>query len=118
MIVQGLFVCPFAREPLKLHLFKILVMAAEKIRRVDALREFDIKETIDGNQVVFSIKFVTKQGELVTLPRAVATGLPWNTTVHRQRGVIPVDKTGKKTGHIYPVRIDNIIEWNGKTVVL
>lgn len=89
-----------------------------KIRRVDVLREYDIKETPEGKQISFSIKFVKKSGELVFLPRAVATGLPWNMSVNRQRGVIPVDKQGNKIGHIYPVRIDNIIEWNGKRVIL
>jgi len=89
-----------------------------KIRRADVLREYDIKETPSGKQVVFSIKFVKKSGELVFLPRAVATGLPWNVAENRQRGVIPVDAKGDKIGHIYPVRIDNIIEWNGNRVML
>lgn len=82
------------------------------------LREYDIKETPSGKQLVFSIKFVKKSGELVFLPRAVATGLPWNVAENRQRGVVPVDATGEKSGHIYPVRIDNIIEWNGNRVIL
>lgn len=89
-----------------------------KIRRADVLREYDIKETLAGKQVVFSIKFVKKSGELVFLPRTVATGLPWNVAENRQRGVIPVDAQGEKIGHIYPVRIDNIIEWNGNRVIL
>ena len=89
-----------------------------KIRRADVLREYDIKETLSGKQVVFSIKFVKKSGELVFLPRAVATGLPWNMAENRQRGVIPVDAFGDKIGHIYPVRIDNIIGWNGNRVIL
>lgn len=82
------------------------------------LREYDIKETPLNKQVIFSIKFVTKSGELVFLPRAVASGLPWNVAANRQRGVLPVDSKGEKFGHVYPVRIDNIIEWNGKKVIL
>lgn len=89
-----------------------------KIRRADVLREYDIKEAPRGDRVVFSIKFVTRSGELVFLPRAIAAGLPWNMAVNRQRGVMPVDSKGEKTGHIYPVRIDNIIEWNGNRVIL
>jgi hypothetical protein len=89
-----------------------------KIRRVDVLREYDIKETPQGKQVVFSIKFVIKSGELVFLPRAVASGLPWNMSNNRQRGVLPVDNKGEKAGHVYPVGIDNFIEWNGKRVIL
>ena len=82
------------------------------------LREYDVKETPGGKQVVFSLKFVKKNGELVFLPRAVATGLPWDVKRSRQRGVMPIDATGEKAGHIYPVRIDNITEWNGKRVIL
>lgn len=89
-----------------------------KIRRADALREYDIKETPNGKRVTFSIKFVLKSGEFVFVPRAIAVGLPWNVARNRQRGVLPVDAQLEKIGHIYPVGIDNIIEWNGKRVIL
>jgi hypothetical protein len=89
-----------------------------KIRRVDALREYDIKSDRAGRQVVFEIAFVLKSGEWVFLPRAVATGLPWSLKDTRQRGVRAVDKKGDPIGHIYPVRIDNIMKWNGKRVML
>lgn len=88
------------------------------IRRVDVLREYDIKEDNRGKQVVFAIRFIKVNGESVFLPRAVATGLPWNVAQSRMRGVRPVDAAGDKAGHIYPVRIDNIIEWNGNRVIL
>lgn len=88
------------------------------IRRVDVLREYDIKEDNRGKQVVFSIRFVKVNGESVFLPRAVATGLNMNVAESRMRGVRPVDPKGDKTGHIYPVRIDNILEWNGNKVIL
>lgn len=87
------------------------------IRRIDVLREYDIKD-IHGKQVKFSISFVKKNGELVFLPSAVACGLPYHVAANRQRGVIAVDKNGDKIGHVYPVCIDNIVEWNGKKVVL
>lgn len=89
-----------------------------KILRADVLREYDIKSDPRGRQIVFSIRFVKTDGESVFLPRAVATGLPWSMKDNRQRGVRPVDAKGDPTGHIYPVRIDNIIEWNGKRVKL
>ena len=50
----------------------------QTIRRNLALKEIEIKETSDGIQVTFSIKFVKKNGELVIIPRAVASGLPFN----------------------------------------
>jgi hypothetical protein len=91
---------------------------AETIRRNLALREYDTKETSDGKQVVFSIKFVKKNGELVFIPRAVACGLNMNMKNNRTRGVLPIDTDGNKTGHPTPVNIDSIIEWNSKKVVL
>lgn len=88
------------------------------IRRVIALKEYDVKETPAGRQVTFSIRFVKKDGELVFLPRAVACGLRFNMTINRMRGVQPVDAQCKAAGHVYPVLIDNIVEWNGKKVIL
>jgi hypothetical protein len=91
---------------------------AESIRRNYALREYDIKETPQGRQQIFSIKFLKKNGELVFLPKAVASGLPFNMKDNRMRGVVAIDGKGDKMGHIYPVNIDLILEWNGKQIVL
>lgn len=89
-----------------------------RIRRIDVLREYDIKHDPKGIQVTFSIRFVKKNGESVFLPRAVACGLPWNVAESRMRGVRPVNSQLDPIGHIYPVGIDNITEWNGKRVIL
>jgi hypothetical protein len=88
------------------------------IRRNYALREYDIKETPDGKQSIFSIRFIKKNGESVFLPRAVASGLSCNMKENRLRGVVAVDSHGDKIGHVYPISIDLITEWNGKTIVL
>ncbi|MCX6231151.1 MAG: hypothetical protein NTZ33_06365 [Bacteroidetes bacterium] len=82
------------------------------------LREFDVKETPEGKQIFFSIGFVKINGELVFLPRAVACGLPFNLKQNRMRGVVAVDAKGDKIGHVYSVRIDNIVAWNGKKVFI
>ena len=86
------------------------------IRRNMALKEYEIKETPDGKQVTFSLKFVKKNGELVFIPRAVAAGLNMDMKENRMRGVLPVDNNNKASGHITPVHIDGIIEWNGKKI--
>jgi hypothetical protein len=91
---------------------------ANSIRRNLALREYDTKETPDGKQVLFSLKFVKKNGEIVFLPRAVACGLSQNMKENRLRGFLPVDKNNDSIGHPTPVNIDSIIEWNGKSVIL
>lgn len=88
------------------------------IRRNLALKEYDIKETPLGEQVVFSIKFVKKNGEIVFMPRAVACGLSQHLKKNRLRGVIPIDAQGKSVGHPTPVSINAIVEWNNKTIIL
>ena len=88
------------------------------ILRAQALREMDISETPDGKQHCFSIKFEKKDGELVFLPRAVKTGLRFSMNEHRMRGVLPVDQQMNRIGHVYPVHIDNIYEYNNQIVKL
>lgn len=78
----------------------------------------DVKETPDGKSVIFSIVFITKQGQRVFLPYAINTGLPYSLKFHRLRGILPVDREGEKIGHVYPVGIDNLIEFNSKEVML
>jgi len=88
------------------------------IRRNLALKEYDIKETPQGRQTIFSIKFIKNDGEIVFVPPAVACGLSCNLKKNRLRGVMPVDQDGNRTGHPYPVSIDAIIEWNGNKIIL
>ncbi len=88
-------------------------MKVETIRRNLVLKELEIKETPQGKQIVFSIKFVKKDGELVFMPRAVATGLKMNMKENRMRGILPVDENGNSCGHVTPVSIDSLIEYNG-----
>lgn len=90
----------------------------DTIRRNLVLKEYEIKETPDGRQVTFSIKFVTKRGEIIFIPRAVAAGLRFDMKGNRMRGVLSVDGDNKAIGHVTPVHIDGIIEWNGKKVRL
>ena len=86
------------------------------ITRAEVLHEMEFKETVTLKQNVFSISFYKKDGELVFLPRAVASGLRMNMKQNRMRGVSAIDQEGKKYGHVYPVCIDNIREFNNKRV--
>lgn len=88
------------------------------IRRAQALREMEIKETPGGKLNTFSIKFIKKNGEIVFLPKAISTGLKFNMKSTRYRGVAGVDDQGEFITHIYPVHIDNIIEFNNNNVKL
>ena len=80
-------------------------MAEEKtIRRRQLLDELDIRKTPVGRNRVFSIKFVTKEGKLIFLPQAFACGVGrMNNKLYRT--------------HVYPVRIYNIIQYQGKRVI-
>lgn len=82
------------------------------IRRNLVLKELEIKDFPNGKQHFFSIKFCKKDGEIVFIPRATSTGLPFNIKTNRMRGVVPVDDNGDKIGHVYPVNIDLILEYN------
>ena len=90
----------------------------QTIRRNLALKEYEIKEIPDGKQATFSIRFVKKNGEVVFIPRAVAAGLQFSGKDKRMRGVLPVDIDNNASGHVTPVHIDGIIEWNGKKIRL
>lgn len=93
-----------------------MAVKVEVIRRNLVLKEYEVKESPDGKQVVFSIKFVKKDGELVFMPRAVAAGLKFKMNENRMRGVLPIDEKGEAAGHVTPVSIDGLVEWNGKKV--
>jgi hypothetical protein len=90
----------------------------QTIRRNLALKEYEIKESPDGKQTTFSIRFVKKNGEIVFIPRTIAAGLQFNGKDNRMRGVLPVDGDNNASGHVTPVHIDGIIEWNGKKIRL
>lgn len=89
----------------------------ETIKRTDALREINRHETSDGSTNIFSIRFILKDGESVYLPNAKSAGLRANMKKNRLVGIEPCTSTGDQVaGHVYPVQIDNIMEFNGKTI--
>jgi len=88
------------------------------IKRADALRQMETRETTKGKPNYFSIQFYKKDGELVSLIRAQVTGLRVNMTTNRMRGIRAFDADSKPIGHIYPVSIDNIRTFNDQQVVI
>ena len=87
------------------------------VRRMQVLRDMELREDGKGNGVFFSIKFVQGNGELVYFARARSCGLRGNMKKTRRRGVMPVDMAGNDVSpHPYPVGIDNILEFNGESV--
>jgi len=88
------------------------------IKRADALRRMEVRETTQGKPNYFAIQFYKKDGEMVTILRAQVTGLRVNMTENRMRGIRAFDADGKPIGHIYPVSIDNIRTFNNLQVVI
>jgi hypothetical protein len=83
------------------------------IKRNLVLKEMELKHDPQGKPVIFSIKFIKANGEIVYLPKAISCGLRANMKANRLRGVMPVDAKADQTSHIYPVHIDFIVEFNG-----
>lgn len=73
-----------------------------------------------GKKHIYSIKFADKQGVVIRFfPQAYTTGSGrGNDYVNRMRGVQPCCLQGNPEGHIYPVSIDRIFEFNGMKVKL
>ena len=88
------------------------------MKRCDVITEMDIQEDALHRRRYFSIQFYKKNGEIVTLSRARSCGLRMNMKSNRMRGVQQVDDKGNAVGHIYPVCIDNIREFNGQKVTI
>lgn len=78
----------------------------------------ELKHDPQGKPVIFSIKFIKSNGEIVYLPKAISCGLRANMKANRLRGVMPVDGNAEQTAHIYPVNIDAIIEFNNLKVTI
>lgn len=90
----------------------------ETVRRSQVLDELDIRVLPDGRKRVFSIKFVTKEGKLYYFPRAFSCGAGrMNQREYRMVGIRPCDCQGNPEGHVTPVVIDNILQFDGRRVV-
>lgn len=82
------------------------------------LAEMDVALSPEGKIIVFSIAFVKKDGEIVYHPKARRSGVNLDMKRNAMRGVQACDSKGKPIGHPTPVKIWNIVEFNGKKVKL
>lgn len=89
----------------------------ETIHRDEVLEDME-RRGKNGERPYFSIQFYLKSGEVRILPKARACGLKLSMTENRMRGIREADPSGRDTGHVYPVSIDNIRMYNGKKVTL
>lgn len=91
----------------------------EPISRRRMLNMMDIRTTPSGKPMVYSIKFVQKDGKLRFLPQCIITGVNnMNMKQNRVRGVQPCDCSGvvDPGSHPIPVRVFNVIEFNNHPI--
>ena len=108
MLIPVLFFCA--------RLFEFRLMNSIALNVV--LAEMDVALTPDGKIVTFSIAFVKKDGEIVYHPKARRSGVNLDMKRNAMRGVQACDSKGNPIGHPTPVKIWNIVEFNGKKVKL
>lgn len=78
----------------------------------------DVRAHPDGRPMVHSFKFVMKDGRLRFFPQALVCGAGrMDNKAYRVRGLQPCDCKGWPEDHVHPVRIHNIIEFDGRRVV-
>ena len=117
-LVASFFCVLFFGGSWKYFCFKYITMTKSSITISQVLAELDMAVKPDGKQNTFSVRFVKQNGESVFLLRAVKTGLKMNMKEQAMRGMRPVDKDMNAIGHIYPVWIWAITEFNGHKVSL
>lgn len=82
------------------------------------LHMMDIRRKPDGRPWIFSVKFVQVDGKLRYFPQCIVSGAgSFHTGDNRMRGLTPCDCVGNPEDHTHAVRIDNILEFNGQSVV-
>lgn len=97
-----------------------MMNAKEPITRRQMLDMLDIRRKPDGRPFVYSCKFVEASGKLRFFPQCTVCGAgKMNMKQERVRGLQPCDCKGTPDPgtHVYPVRIDNILEFDGHRIV-
>ncbi len=90
----------------------------KEITLKEVLALMDIRSHPDGRPVIHSYKFVLQDGRLRFFPQAIVCGAGrMDNKAYRVRGLQPCDCKGWPEDHVHPVRIHNIIEFDGQRVV-
>ncbi len=89
------------------------------IKRNMMLKLLAVRELPGGKPHIFSVKFCDKKGVIRFFPTAISCGAgKMDNYENRMRGIQPCCASGNPEGHVYPVSIDRIIEFNNMKVVL
>ncbi len=89
----------------------------EIVTRREMLADMDVRTWPDGRRRVVSVKYVEQGGKLRFFPQCTVGGAGrMNNKQWRVRGFTPCDCKGNPEDHVHPVRIFNIVEYNGRRV--
>lgn len=97
------------------------MMEKKTMTRRQMLQMLDIRTKPDGRPIVYSAKFVMLDGTLRFFPQCIVTGAGrMNMKELRVRGLQPCDCIGTPDpgSHPIPVRINNILEFNGCKIIM
>ena len=92
-------------------------MDKKTITRSEMLADMDIRTLPDGRRRVVSVKYVEQGGKLRFFPQCTIGGAGrMDNKKWRVRGITPCDCKGQPEDHVHPVRIFNVVEYNGRKV--
>ncbi len=93
-------------------------MTETTITQREMLQLLDVRYHPNGKPMIYSVKFVQLDGKLRFFPQAIVCGAgKMHNKAYRMRGFQPCDCKGFPEDHVYPVRINNILEFNGRRVI-
>lgn len=93
-------------------------MTHDTITQREMLQLLDVRYHPNGKPMIYSVKFVQLDGKLRFFPQAVVCGAgKMHNKAYRMRGFQPCDCKGFPEDHVYPVHINNILEFNGRRVI-
>lgn len=89
-------------------------MIKRRVTELNAvLSDWDERKFPDGKQKVFSVGFVSKNGEFRFIKRGIKVGLKFSMKDNDMKAVQPVDTDNIEIGHVYPVWIHSILFYSG-----
>lgn len=93
-------------------------MTHDTITQREMLQLLDVRYHPNGKPMIYSVKFVQLDGKLRFFPQAIVCGAgKMHNKAYRMRGFQLCDCKGFPEDHVYPVRINNILEFNGRRVI-
>jgi len=89
-------------------------MIKKRVTELNAvLADWDESKLPNDQDKLFSVAFISKEGEFRFIKRGKKAGLRFSMKEFDMKAVQPVDSDGHETGHVYPVWIHSILYYSG-----